>query len=297
MSASVRPYDRSRDCEAVGEFLADVFSPDAAHRNWMQPRWEYMHFHPLIQPDTLRHIGVWEREGRIVALANHEHDFGHVYLQLGPGHDDLKAAMLNYAMEHLAREEDGRRTLSVEIDEADAEWQAIAGELGYVHAGTGEEMSRFDIPATFPPIELPDGFRLIGLDEDDDLMKIDRCMWRGFDHDGEPDDYSPNGRKFMQSAPNFDHTLNIVAVAPDGQFAAYGGIWLDPVGRFGYVEPVCCDPDFRRRGLATACVLEGIRRCAGRGASCAYVGTTKPVYLAMGFKRVWGYGRWRWSSG
>ena len=67
---------------------------------------------------------------------------------------------------------------------------------------------------------------------------------------------------------------------------------MDATNGFGYVEPVATDPDYRRRGLGRAAVLEGIRRCGEEGASVAYVGTDKPFYLSFGFKTIYTQNCW-----
>ena len=90
----------------------------------------------------------------------------------------------------------------------------------------------------------------------------------------------------MQTGPNYRLDLSIVSVAPNGDYVSFGGIWYDPLNRFGYVEPVATDPDYRRRGLGRACVLEGIRRCGELGATAAYVATDKPFYLSFGFNKL-----------
>ena len=69
MSVTLRPYDHPRDYEAVGRFLIDTFDGSDRIRNWMQPRWEYMHHHPFIAGVQLDTIAVFEDEGRIVDLA------------------------------------------------------------------------------------------------------------------------------------------------------------------------------------------------------------------------------------
>lgn len=97
----------------------------------------------------------------------------------------------------------------------------------------------------------------------------------------------------MQSAPNYRADLNMVVESPTGSFVSYCGMWYDPTHRIAYVEPVCTDPDFRRMGLATAAIREGIRRCGDQGATVAYVGATLPVYMAMGFRQIHNWPRWR----
>ena len=153
-------------------------------------------------------------------------------------------------------------------------------------------MSQFVIPDPFPSIRLPDGFQLKSLADDNDLTKIDRVLWRAFDHPGDPSDDGLEGRKKMQSGPHFRRELSIVVEAPSGAFVAFGGLWFDPVNRLGYVEPVATDPDYRRMGLGTATVLEGIRRCGELGATVAYVGSDEPFYLAMGFKKLFALNCW-----
>jgi predicted N-acetyltransferase YhbS len=91
----------------------------------------------------------------------------------------------------------------------------------------------------------------------------------------------------MQSAPNFRYDLTIVAVAPDGDYVSFCGIW--PVLQNGYsmVEPVASDPTYRRMGLGKAAVLEAIRRTAALGVDVAWVGSNQPFYQALGFKKVY----------
>jgi ribosomal protein S18 acetylase RimI-like enzyme len=117
-------------------------------------------------------------------------------------------------------------------------------------------------------------------------------LWRGFDHPGEPPDEEIPGRERAQGAPNFRKDLTIVAVAPDGAYAAFSGMWVVPENRVAYVEPVATDPDFRRMGLGRAVVSEAIRRAFAEGAEVAWVGSGLEFYRAIGFRhgyrsRLW----------
>ena len=153
-------------------------------------------------------------------------------------------------------------------------------------------MSQFVIPSPFPAISVAEGFRLKSLADANDLRKLHRVLHRGFNHPGEPPEEGVEGRRKMQSGPDYRKDLAIVAEAPTGDFVAYCGMWFDPLNRFGYVEPVATDPDYRRRGLGRAGVLEGIRRCGELGATVAYVGTDKPFYLSFGFKKLFTLNCW-----
>jgi predicted N-acetyltransferase YhbS len=290
MPITARPYDHAHDYERVNDLLVRTYGADMPHRNWLQPRWEYMHFHPLMDESSVGRIGVWEDDGRLVACVHHEHHMGHVYCQVDPAYAHLKRDMLRHAAGHLVGEDN---SVQVHINDEDAEFQAIVADEGFERRDEAlEHMSQLVIDESIRPPALPEGFRLQSLADENDLAKVHRALYRGFNHGDEPPDDGIEGRKKMQCAPNFDESLNIVAVAPDGSYVAYGGIWFEPVNRFAYVEPVATDPDYRRRKLGTAVVLEGVRRCGERGATVAYVGTDRPFYQSMGFRRIYTDHRW-----
>ncbi len=52
--------------------------------------------------------------------------------------------------------------------------------------------------------------------------------------------------------PNVDLNLKVAAVAPDGTFAAYCGMWYDPEAGYAVIEPVATDPKYRKMGLGKA---------------------------------------------
>jgi mycothiol synthase len=74
---------------------------------------------------------------------------------------------------------------------------------------------------------------------------------------------------FVKRSTSFDHYMNLVAVAPDGSFAAHAGVTYGEHNRHGIFEPACTRPDHRRFGLARDLMLEGLRRPVARGAQSA----------------------------
>ncbi len=289
----VRHYDHRADYERVGEFLLRTYRPKGGHVNWLHPRWEYMHHHPLIRDVDVTVIGVWESQGEIVGVVHPEHCMGIAYLEIDPGHTSLKEEMVDYAETHLSRVEDGVRILRVYVNDGDEELRGLVQERGYRQTGDSEPMSRLVIPDPFPAISLPGGFRLKSLAEENDLRKVDRLLYRGFDHGKEPPGDGIADRGFMQSAPSFRKDLNVVVAAPDGQFVSYCGMWIESVHQLAYVEPVATDPDYRRQGLGRAAVLEGMRRSGALGALVAWVGSAQLFYKSLGFEPVYHRSAWQ----
>jgi len=287
MAVIARAYRYPEDYDAVGRFLVRTYDTAAVHRNWLQPRWEYMHYHPALQESDLdlAICGVWESGNEVVGVAHFEHRRGVNYLQIDPEHTGLVEDMLAYAEAHLwGRFKDGTNVY-VYLDDRDEEVQSIAAGRGYEpKRELAERTSTFILPDRFPKIHAPEPFRIRGLDEGFDLAKVDRVMHRGFNHRGEPPEGELEDRRKKLSAPNFRKDLTIVAVALDGEYVSFCGAWMDRANRICYVEPVATDPDFRRMGLGTAVVLEAIRRCGLEDATIAYVGSDQVFYLSMGFE-------------
>ncbi len=274
------------DFDRVSDFLVATYAPGGKYPNWLQPRWEYMHYHPMLNRAVLDRIGLWEDDGEVVALATCEADLGEAFIMVRPGYSRLKGAMLDYAERKLSRVMDsGRRFLRVHVNDFDHDLRAAVKAKGYKEDMTGPEyrtITMMTIARPFPEVTLPVGFGLKSLQDDDDIRKVDRVMWRGFNHPGEPPgDLKERRRKL--SAPHLRKDLNIVVEAPSGHFVAYGGIWYVPGNRVAYVEPVATDPDYRRMGLGRAAVLESVRRAGELGAKVAFVESAQPFYLAIGF--------------
>ncbi len=288
MSISFRHYGEPGDFERVGDFLVENHRPGNRDGNWLQPTWEYMHSHPFLDESSLSRIGIWEDQGEIAAVAHYESTLGEAFFELAAGYALLKPALLEYAETYLARcKENGTRYLNAYINDFDPDFEANAIRRGYrLEARFARPFSQLTIPQTFSPAaRLPDGFQVISLADEDDLLKVDRVLWRGFNHPGEPDG-DLEGRAKMQSGPHFRKELNMVVKAPNGDYAVYCGLWYEARNQFAYVEPVATDPDYRRLGLARAALYEGIKRCAALGAGTAYVGSDLEFYQALGFRKI-----------
>lgn len=298
MSVQIRSYNRQKDFALVGDFLVDTYQPGKNPANWLQPRWEYMHYLCLpvyeVKESDLEKIGIFEESGNIVGVVHFEDKLGDAYFEIHPGFTYLKLKMLQYAENHLYAElGNGRRYIRAFINDFDAEFESIAASQGYKKdTDSPVYTSQFVIPDPFPPISVPDGFCLKSLKEDNDLLKINRVLHRGFNHEGEPRKEDIKFRKSIQLAPHFRKDLTIVVEAPDKHFVSFCGMWYEETNKIAYVEPVATDPDYRFMGLGKAAVLEGIRRCGELGATVAFVGSGQTFYEAIGFRKLFAYYPW-----
>jgi predicted N-acetyltransferase YhbS len=120
--------------------------------------------------------------------------------------------------------------------------------------------------------------------EKNDIEGRREVLGRGFDHTDPAEWASASTYREMQKAPDYRKDLDLYVVAPNGQYASFCVAWYDDLNKMGVFEPVGTHPDYRRMGLGTAVVLEGIRRLAVLGAEMALVGSAMPFYMAVGFE-------------
>ena len=292
MSITFRTYQSPQDYQRISAFLIENHQPSNRDGNWLEPAWEYMHAHPNFVPDDMDRFGIWANKGKIVAIVHYEDRLGKAFFQIKPGYSHLRSEMLTYAEEQLASppNDQGTRQLCAYINDFDEPFVELAKSRGYQHTPEDDRpMAIVNIPEPFPNTQLPPGFHLTSLAEQPDWVKVNRVMWRGFNHPGEPDGRPEEleSRRQMFDTITARRALKIAVVAPNGDFVAFCGMFYQPQNRFAYVEPVATDPEYRRMGLGKAAVLEGIRRCAELGATRAFVGSNQTFYLALGFRVIY----------
>jgi predicted N-acetyltransferase YhbS len=289
MKASLRVYQPYQDSPTVSAFLERTYSATDQIPNWLRARWEYTVY--SVQDgieENLAETGIWQAGDEIVAVVNSEVAPGEAFFQVDPAYTDLKADMLHYAEAALSRsEDDGRKRLTLHIHDFDTELAEMAQVTGY-HKVTDapQVMAQFDIAPDLPPAFLPDGFTFTDRLQGNDLHEINRVLWRGFNHHGPPPEEYVAGRADVEKAPLFRPELVVMIRAPDGHLVSYCGMWYEAHNRVAYVEPVATDPDYRRRGLGKAAVLEGIRRTRALGATRALVASGLAFYWAIGFHPI-----------
>ncbi len=262
----------------VSDFLKRINQRTITTLNFEWARWEWMFSLPYLKEEYLERIGLWKDDGRLVALATYETDIDEAFICVDPEYDHLKPDAIQYVKGTFAK------THKIFIDDCDRPLQRAARQHGYRATEDRQSAARFEIADNLA-YTLPDGFSVLSLAERLDLVAYSRVLWRGFDHQGEPplteEQLRNVERNFRGPHVNLHH--KIAVVAPNGEFAAFCGMWYQPDTDYALVEPVATDPRYRKMGLGRAVVLEGIRRCAMDGAKAAYVGSSQQFYYNIGF--------------
>jgi len=229
-------------------------------------------------------VRLWEKEGQIVAWgwANfHRSDYDlvvHHALQGSPEESQIIDTMVNWLTEvTMSKPPQPDKPRQVAAYASKDEIRRIA------------LLEAQDISADLPKPTLPEGFRFL------DAMTPEYADERAAAHF---DAFSPRSRmtgdyyRHLMTAPDYDPTLDIVTLAPDGKIAAYAMGWLDTANKISLYEPVGTRHEFHRQGLGKATLLEGLHRFKARGAKTALVSTwvedhgNVTFYQAAGFTPI-----------
>lgn len=105
MTIKLRPYSAkpgfTPDFFKVRDFLRRIHEPTRRYANWDWVRWEWSFSLSYLDETQLSRIGLWEDDGKIVALANYESVLGTAYFSLDEQYPFLKQQMIEHAMDYL----------------------------------------------------------------------------------------------------------------------------------------------------------------------------------------------------
>jgi len=278
-----RRYKLLADFEKVSLFLDDNYDPETLNSYLLQPFFEYAHTHPYFKHQSASRFGLWEDGEKLVGIACYEMDLGECFLSVSEGYDHLLPDMLEYAERELSAISDGKRTLCVWITDKEDGKSQLLQRRGYRRVYS-EPVTIFPYEKDFVEVDLPEGYSLISLEDENDLAKIHECLWKGFDHGPDPDD-DHEGRLFMQSGPNFRKDLTTIIKAPDGKYACYAGMWLNEQNGYAYLEPLATVPEHRGKGLATMALTEAMKKTKDLGAKYCF-GGVMDFYKSLGFETI-----------
>ncbi len=298
MKLILRKYRTESDGEKIRQFLREVFlANDRREISWPLYRWDYWRWHVnenIFKFDLSAAIFLWETpDGRLAAVLNPDGP-GEAFLQVHPEFHtpELEVEMLSTAETQFATTQaEGRQRLVVWAHENDLLRQDVLKRRGYAKSQwLPEHQRRRAMSQPIPEIPTPDGYILRTLGGVDEHPARSWVSWKAF-HPDEPDEKYEGWDWYanVQRAPLYRRDLDLVAAAPNGEFAAFGTLWFDEVTRAAAFEPVGTHPNHQRKGLGKALMAEGLRRVRDLGATlCTVVSYSQAagaLYASLGFTK------------
>ena len=310
MTTTSRPYDPGADYLRIRDFLIATFGLHSGPFNWLIDRWNFCRYVVIPQhsyynvryfgvPTRPVHhfrdemqrweqsIGVWENaEGDIVGVVHSENEeAGEAWFQIHPVYTFLYDEMVGYAEERLADRVDGRGFLKLYVNDG-SELEEVARARGYRRLEGAAPWLEYTIDE-LPPPELPDGFVIRSVAEEDDVDKRRRAKAIAFGGNYAPSAWAPAAAySQVQQAPDYRKDLDLFIVAPDGEYVSFCTIWMDEKNEYGVFEPVGTQAEYQGQGFGRTLLQEGFRRMARNGATRSFMQTTIGFYKRIGFRET-----------
>jgi ribosomal protein S18 acetylase RimI-like enzyme len=199
----------------------------------------------------------------------------------------------------LNRLNDQAKTLDANCRDSDPVRVAFLKKHDFVRTPTETISMRRDLDEPIPNPVLPAGFvirAVKGEEEAEALAELHRLAF-GTEY------ATTEVRLTWMRVPDYDPSLDLVAIAPNGNFAAYCMCSINReqnqiTGELdGQTDPVATHPHYQKMGLAQALLLTGLSLLKERGMQTASLGTSsdniamQKTAQAVGFyishKKIW----------
>lgn len=298
MAIRMRNYQWMRDFETARKFLADIFNIRKAYTNWIPSELENLKFGPggtkyLDEEDE--YLKIWEVfdeaqqiAPKIVAVS-YTKPSGGCWLSIHPDHTSVAREIVLWMqsrVKEMKRDDGEEVNMNFVVDEDDEEFIHLLSDMGFQKGEIEGDKQVRPIDSPVPAYSLPEGYTIRNAVIEKDFRKYREVQMAVFPH------IVSMSRELLQlySTASFYHEdLDIVAVDPDGEFAAFCTARIDPLSKIAELEPVGTHPDHRKRGLAKAVICESLKRLEKYKPSAVVILGAAPtdgarrLYESMGF--------------
>ncbi|MBO5055035.1 MAG: GNAT family N-acetyltransferase [Eubacterium sp.] len=290
---TTRQFSVLSDCGKIYQFMLDIYEKD--WRNGVPaPFFEYAFasFSSWMDISYSHKNCIWEDNGEIVGFCFYENPITDIYFSLKPGYEELAPEMIAYADKHMPHK--NNKIQLILFGGQDALMKAAA-QTGYHRAKEAIDM-QFDFKDVLD-YPLPEGFHFVS-PEDVDMKKVDKCAWKGFDHEESEGLWQDNENQncyLLQTAPHATTNLASIIADKEGEYACFAGMWWTPENKLAYMEPLCTIPEYRNMGLASAALSDLYRRMKKLGAT-HMTGGINEFYKNIGYKPAVQWTFWQKNS-
>lgn len=267
-SISTRLYEDEKDVFLIIDLMTRVRTP------------EYLHDYPvkvdieenLASPAIRSNTRLWFDHDRAVAWA-YVDEFHNLWWEMDKGYEELLGAQIIDWGEHCVRKtlcQGKLTTLDTSCREENVRRIAFLEQFGFQRTeGSTIRMMR-DLSQLLPEPKLPPGFvirPITGIQEAETVAAMHRAAF-GTDH------MTTENRLSIMNTSEYDPTLDLIVIAPDGAIAANCICSVNKENKIGNTDPIATHPNYQRMGLARALLLTGLGLLKERGMSFAQLGTS-----------------------
>ena len=238
MTLTSRAHRGEEDFRKVRELLIESYAITKETHNWWIERWAVFRYggQALEEIAGTRQweadVRMWETESGKLVGVTHPEGGGDVHLQVHPHYRHIETQMLAWAEEHhRTSKPEGARDwpLHTFARADDSTRAALLTRRGYRSLGPCGYTRWRSLDMPIPDVELPPGYVVRDMHgaEEADLEQraaINNAAFNSTKSTAET-------VRVLQKASAYHHSLDLVAIAPDGAFASFCVVWYGEANR------------------------------------------------------------------
>lgn len=308
IALTVRPYTGESDLQPIVDLLNACEAVDQEDNFYSVGNLRTGFAEPGFDPTE--NVRLWADAGHLVAYADlwtpaQPIDVldGFLWFRVHPTHRNrgLEADILTWA-ETRIREINVKHQLPSKITLSCRNYQiervGFYEQQGFQYERCFLKMKRC-LNELIPQPQFPDGFQAVQVKGIEDAAAWVEMHSQTFIDHWQFHPYTIEEYSYRISTPKYCPDLDLVAIAPDGTFAAFCYSHIDAEAnqqqqrREGWISSLGTRRGFRRLGLGRAMLLTGLQRLRQAGMETAYLGvdTQNPncaqtLYESVGFRKV-----------
>ena len=269
MAIRMRDYHWEKDFESVRKFLADIFRIRKAYTNWIPSELENLKFGPggtEYRDEEDEYLKIWEAFDeaqqitlRIIAVS-YTKPSGGCWLSVHPNYTSVAREIVLWMWNRVKEMKGGKVeevNMKFVVDDDDEDLILLLSDLGFQKGEIDGDKQVRPIDLPVPTYSLPEGYTIRNAVIEKDFLKYREVQMTVFPHIVS---MSMELLQLFSTASFYQEDLDIVAVDPDGKFAAFCTARIDPLSKIAELEPVGTHPDHRKLGLARAVICESLKR-------------------------------------
>jgi mycothiol synthase len=254
-------------------------------------------FEELAEPETQVSARLWESDdGSLAGFAyvNRWQNLVDVFtaVEFTPAIETELIDWVVSAVQRRKQEEGLTLTLDASSLESDHSRLAFLERHGFERQAESSLLMACPLTQPFPEPRLPPGFSIRPMGGEGEIEAYVALHRAAFGTENMTVAY----RRTIMSAPDYLPDLDLVAVAPNDELAAFCvcQIFPDDTPRAGgqkegWTDPVGTHPAYQRLGLAKALMLSGMRLLKARGVDTAILGTSSENFAMQRVAEVVGF--------
>ena len=226
----------------------------------------------LASADVRANTRLWFGDGQPIGWA-YVDDFNNLRWELDSQYDELIDSEIVAWGETCIRKTPANgepATLDASCRKDYAERISFLKRHGFIQSDVTTVAMVRHLSEPIPEPELLQGFvirPIAGIQEAEAVASTHRAAF-GTDY------MTTENRLVIMNSSEYDPSLDLVVVAPDGTIAAYCSCSINEKDKIGKTDPIATHPQYQRMGLARALLLKGMQLLKERGTIFAHLGTS-----------------------